>query len=81
MTANQENPKENNTWEKELDLLKSLALSCGLEQTLKWNQACFTHKANNIVLVSGFKAYCTLSFFKGALIKDELNLLVKPGEN
>jgi uncharacterized protein YdeI (YjbR/CyaY-like superfamily) len=32
-------------------------------------------------MIQGFKAYCGLLFFKGALLNDANQLLVKPGEN
>lgn len=32
-------------------------------------------------MLSAFKSYCALSFFKGALLQDTAGLLEKPGEN
>ncbi|MCX8480334.1 MAG: YdeI/OmpD-associated family protein, partial [Sediminibacterium sp.] len=42
---------------------------------------CYTYQQNNIIILHAFKNYCALGFFKGALLIDEQNLLVKPGEN
>lgn len=69
------------TWQKELKLLRSLVLSCGLDEELKWGVPCYTYKGRNIAVVSALKESCTLSFFKGALLQDSHNLLQKPGEN
>jgi uncharacterized protein YdeI (YjbR/CyaY-like superfamily) len=42
---------------------------------------CYTYQRKNIVMVSAFKEYCSLSFFKGSLLKDPHSILVKPGAN
>jgi uncharacterized protein YdeI (YjbR/CyaY-like superfamily) len=42
---------------------------------------CYTIEAKNVVIMSAFKEYCSLNFFKGALIKDPHKILSKPGEN
>ena len=68
-------------WQPEMERLRTIALECGLTETLKWGVPCYTYQNSNILLISGFKAYCALSFFKGALLKDEHHLLAKPGEN
>ncbi len=36
---------------------------------------------SNIVLIHGFKEYCALLFFKGALLKDAKGILVQQTEN
>lgn len=69
------------TWSAELQLLRNIVLACGLQETCKWGVPCYTYKQNNIVLVSAFKSYCSISFFKGALLQDPDGLLEKPGEN
>ena len=68
-------------WKKEFEQLRKIVLDCGLEETLKWGQACYTYDAKNIVLIHGFKEYCALLFFKGALISDEHNILIQQTEN
>lgn len=68
-------------WKKELQLLRQLVLSCGLKEELKWGVPCYTHSKKNVVIVAAFKHYCSISFFKGALLPDPDNLLQKPGEN
>jgi uncharacterized protein YdeI (YjbR/CyaY-like superfamily) len=48
---------------------------------LKWYQPCYTLDGKNVVLIHGFKEYCALMFFKGALLKDPKRLLVAPGQH
>lgn len=70
-----------NKWQEELKELRRVILTCPLTEELKWKQPCYTFQKKNIVLIGGFKDYCVLSFFKGALIQDVQNILKKPGEN
>ena len=68
-------------WTKELQLLRSIALDCGLTEEVKWDIPCYTWNKKNIVLLGAFKENCVLSFFKGMLLRDEYNILEKPGEH
>lgn len=68
-------------WQNEFALLRNIALECGLTEELKWGQPCYTLGKTNIVLMHGFKEYCALLFFKGALLKDPKNILVQQTEN
>jgi len=68
-------------WKPELELLRKIILDCNLFEDIKWGVPCYTYQNNNIVIIQGFKAYCGLSFFKGALLNDANQLLVKPGKN
>ena len=68
-------------WTAELELLRKIVLDCGLTEELKWGVPCYTHKGKNVVILSAFKEFCSVNFFKGALLKDPQKLLVKPGEN
>lgn len=61
-------------------MLRSIVLDCGLTEELKWYKPCYTFDGRNIVLIAGFKEYCALAFFKGALLKDPAGLLVTPGQ-
>jgi uncharacterized protein YdeI (YjbR/CyaY-like superfamily) len=56
-------------------------LESGLTEELKWGVPCYTFESTNIAVVSAFKEYCSLSFFKGALLPDTARILDKPGEN
>lgn len=68
-------------WSEELRLLRSIILQTGLTEELKWSMPCYTLNGKNILMLAAFKDYCSLSFFKGSLLKDELSLLISPGEN
>lgn len=69
-------------WQEEYDLLRAICLSCGLEEKLKWGQPCYSLPDDtNIVLIHGFKEYCALLFFKGALLKDPKGILIQQTEN
>jgi uncharacterized protein YdeI (YjbR/CyaY-like superfamily) len=70
-----------NHWQKELKELRRIVLDCGLTEELKWGVPCYTFQLKNILLVSAFKEFCAVSFFKGSLLSDAHRILVKPGEN
>ena len=68
-------------WHLELKLLRKIVLDCGLTEESKWGAPCYTFQNKNILMVSALKEYCCISFFKGSLLSDHKNLLVKPGPN
>ncbi|SFW73661.1 YdeI/OmpD-associated family protein [Chitinophaga sancti] len=68
-------------WEKETEKLRKIVLDCGLNEETKWGKPCFDYEGRNIVIIQGFKDYCALLFFKGALLADPDAILVKTGEN
>jgi len=68
-------------WKKEFEQLRTIILDCDLIEELKWGQPCYTFEKSNIVLIHGFKEYCALLFFKGALLKDAKSILVQQTEN
>lgn len=68
-------------WSEGLLLLRSIILQTGLTEELKWSMPCYALNGKNILMLAAFKDYCSLSFFKGSLLKDELSLLISPGEN
>ena len=68
-------------WREEFEKLRKICLDCGLTEELKWGKPCYTYQKNNIVLIHGFKEYCALLFFKGALLKDPKRILVQQTEN
>ncbi|WP_172796046.1 YdeI/OmpD-associated family protein [Roseivirga echinicomitans] len=70
-----------NRWPQELKQLRRIVLDCGLTEESKWGVPCYTFQGNNIGVVSAFKEYASLSFFKGALLEDTNGILDKPGEN
>jgi uncharacterized protein YdeI (YjbR/CyaY-like superfamily) len=68
-------------WQKEYMLLRSIALECPVTEELKWGCPCYTTEGKNIVLIHGFKEYCALLFFKGAVMKDPKKILIVQSEN
>ncbi|UAY53353.1 YdeI/OmpD-associated family protein [Ferruginibacter albus] len=68
-------------WQEEFELLRKIISDCGLNEELKWGQPCYTLNKANIVLIHGFKEYCALLFFKGALLKDSKKILIQQTEN
>lgn len=68
-------------WQAEFEHLRTLILDCDLVEELKWGQLCYTFEKKNIVLIHGFKEYCAMLFFKGALLKDKEGILVQQTEN
>ena len=68
-------------WREAYSELRTLVLSCGLTEELKWGCPCYTYRNNNIVLIHGFKEYCALLFMKGALLKDPKGILIQQTKN
>lgn len=68
-------------WQAEYEKLRNLCLSCELTEELKWGCPCYTSEKKNVVLIHGFKDYCALLFFKGALLKDPEGILIQQTEN
>jgi uncharacterized protein YdeI (YjbR/CyaY-like superfamily) len=68
-------------WQEAYAKLRAIILDCGLTEELKWGCPCYTFEKRNIVLVHGFKEYCALLFFKGALLKDPKGILIQQTEN
>ncbi len=68
-------------WQEEYEKLRMIVLDCGLTEEVKWGVPCYTFQEKNIVLIHGFKAYCAMLFFKGALLQDAKGILVQQTEN
>ncbi|RXM39103.1 hypothetical protein BOQ62_13585 [Chryseobacterium sp. CH21] len=81
------NPKVNfffenaGQWQEEFEKLRTIALSTELVEDLKWGCPCYTYEGKNIFLIHGFKEYCALLFFKGALMKDPDHILIQQSKN
>lgn len=69
------------SWPEELILLRKLVIKCGLTEELKWGVPCYTLNDKNVLLVSAFKGYAAISFFKGSLLSNPAGLLIAPGPN
>ena len=68
-------------WSAEYAALRQFCLGSGLNEELKWGQACYDLDGSNVVLIHGFKNYCALLFMKGALLKDPKGILVQQTKN
>jgi len=68
-------------WQKEFEKLRAIVLGCGLAEDFKWMHPCYTFEGKNVVVIHGFKEYCALLFFKGALLKDSRGILIQQTPN
>lgn len=81
------NPKVNwffekaSPWKDAYAMLRAILLDSGLTEVLRWGCPCYTCEGKNVVLIHGFKEYCALLFFKGALLGDPKGVLVQQTEN
>jgi uncharacterized protein YdeI (YjbR/CyaY-like superfamily) len=68
-------------WQTEMQALRTILLATDLTEELKWGEPCYTLGKANVVLIHGFKEYCALLFFKGALLKDPKGILIQQTQN
>jgi uncharacterized protein YdeI (YjbR/CyaY-like superfamily) len=68
-------------WREELLALRAILREMPLSEEFKWYSPVYTAHGGNVAIVWGFKDYCGLGFFKGALTKDPEGILVQQGEN
>jgi uncharacterized protein YdeI (YjbR/CyaY-like superfamily) len=66
-------------WRAEIAALQRMLAAFELREECKWGKPCYTIDGNNVVIIQGFKEYCALGFFQGALLKDPKKLLVQLG--
>ena len=68
-------------WAEPLSLLRELVLFAGLSEELKWGKPTYLRNGENSIILFSFKDSCAIGFMKGALLKDEKQILVAPGEH
>jgi uncharacterized protein YdeI (YjbR/CyaY-like superfamily) len=68
-------------WGPALRELRKIALSSGLEETIKWGAPVYTEDGKNVVGLGAFKSYVGLWFFQGALLKDAKKKLISAQGN
>ena len=69
-----------NSWEKELQALRSVLQNTELEECIKWGTPVYTLNGKNVVGMAAFKNHCALWFFNGALLKENTALLYNAQE-
>ncbi|MBF4984653.1 DUF1801 domain-containing protein [Nonlabens mediterrranea] len=85
------NPKARNTveyisffpkWESHFNAIHKVLQNTELEETIKWGAPCYTFKGKNLIGIVGFKNHCAVWFHKGALLKDDNDILInaQPGK-
>jgi len=67
-------------WQAEIAALQKILSGFDLSEECKWGKPCYTLDGENVVIIQGFKEYCALGFFQGALLKDPKKLLVQLGQ-
>jgi len=67
-------------WQAEIADLQRILSGFDLKAECKWGKPCYTMDGKNVVIIQGFKEYCALGFFQGALLKDPKKLLVQLGQ-
>ena len=66
-------------WQAEIAALRKILSGFDLNEECKRGKPCYTADGRNVVLIQGFKEYCALMFFNGALLTDPKKLLVQLG--
>jgi uncharacterized protein YdeI (YjbR/CyaY-like superfamily) len=67
-------------WRAEIAELQRILSEFDFKVERKWGKPCYTMNGRNVVIIQGFKEYCALGFFQGALLKDPKRLLVPLGQ-
>ncbi|MCB8981511.1 MAG: YdeI/OmpD-associated family protein [Ardenticatenaceae bacterium] len=68
-------------WPDVLAKLRAILLETDLTEELKWKVPCYTFDGKNILIMSAFKEYCVVAFFKGVLLKDPHGVLIQSTPN
>jgi len=69
-----------NFWREEMVMLRHIVLESGLDEEIKWGVPVYTLQGKNVLSVSAFKDFATLSFFKGQLLSDAHKILFQQGK-
>lgn len=68
-------------WVEGLKALRRICLDAGLVEAVKWGHPCYMHGRRNIALIGAHRSSFQISFMNAALLKDDANILMKPGPN
>jgi len=69
------------SWSDLLVQLREYLLESELTEEFKWSQPCYTLNGKNVVILTTYKDFTCLSFFKGSLMNDPEARLISPGEH
>ena len=67
-------------WRAEIVALQRILAGFEMTEECTWGKPCYTTAGHNVVIIQGFKEYCALGFFQGALLTDPKKLLVQLGQ-
>ena len=67
---------DNPNWQKELELLRTLFLSSGLQESIKWGIPIYSLEGKNVAGMAAFKSYVGIWFYQGALLRDQTRKLI-----
>ena len=68
-------------WPEEMTHLRTILLSSGLTESIKWGKPCYSHEGKHIVILQEMNEFLALMFFKGALLRDSEGVLEEQGPN
>ena len=68
-------------WQNEISALREVLLTFDLNEEIKWAKPSYLYDKHIVVIIIPFKDSCALLFFKGGLMKDPNNVLVRPTTN
>lgn len=68
-------------WTEPLALLRAMLKATELTETMRWGSPCYALDGKNVLMITSFREYCALSFFKGVLLDDPEGHLSSPGPN
>lgn len=68
-------------WGEGLAALRSICLSAGLEEAVKWGHPCYRHAGRNVAIIGAFRGDFRLSLFDAGLLDDADRVLERQGPN
>lgn len=68
-------------WTDALVAMREILRDTELDEEMKWGSPCYTLGGKNVVMITSFKDFCALSFFKGVALDDPDGALEAPGPN
>ena len=67
-------------WKEAIVKLREIAVSTGMEETVKWGAPAYTVGGKIVVGLGSFKSYVGLWFWQGVFLKDEKKVLINAQE-